>query len=291
MRRNKIFLLGISIAFITLSLTLIMMFFASKQRSPGGGITISSRAKKLAVIDLYGTIYSSSNITRQLKFYQNHSSVKAVVIRINSPGGVIGASQEIYNAVKRVRESGKTVIVSMGNVAASGAYYAACGADTIIANPGTTTGSIGVIAEIINVQELLKKIGISFQTVKSGRFKDTGSPYRKLSYADKQYLQSWIDDAYDQFVDVVSKERNISKEKVLKIADGRVFTGRQALQNGLVDILGDYHDAIKLASELGGIEGEPDIIRRRNQRVSLFDLFFQKIEGLLKSLEGINIKY
>jgi len=289
-KRKNDFLIGVIIVVITLLLILVIVNIKS-QENTSDFINISSGGKKIGVINLYGTIYSSASIVKDIEFYQEHTSIKAVIIRVDSPGGVIGASQEIYNAIRRMRESGKPTIVSMGNVAASGAYYASCGADTIIANPGTTTGSIGVIAEIVNMKELLNKIGITFQVVKSGRFKDTGSPYRELNEADRRYLQSWVDDAFDQFVDVVVKERKLSRNEVLKIADGRVFTGRQAWDKGLVDILGDFQTAVDLAARLGGIEGKPSIVRKRKYDVSLFDLLFQKIEGWVRLCSGMSIKY
>lgn len=290
MKKKNDVLIGIIIALVTLMLIFIIMNIRSEKDS-SDFINISSSGKKVGVIQLYGTIYRSANIIKEIEFFQEQSSIKAVIIRIDSPGGVIGSSQEIYNAVKRVRESGKPIIVSMGNVAASGAYYVSCGADTIIANPGTTTGSIGVIAEFINLKDLLNDIGISFQTIKSGRFKDTGSPYRELNDADKRYLQSWVDDAFNQFVDVVTEERQLSRKEILKIADGRVFTGSQALENGLIDLLGDFQTAIDLAAELGGIKGEPVIVRKRKYEVTLFDILLQKIEGIIRLSSGSVIKY
>jgi protease IV len=176
-------------------------------------------------------------------------------------------------------------------VAASGGYYAACGADTIMANPGTTTGSIGVLAEFINAQKLLEKIGVRFETVKSGKYKDTGSPYRGLNEDDRTYLQSWIDDAYAQFVGVVSAERHLSKAGVLKLADGRVFTGMQAKTLGLVDTLGDYRAAIRLAARMGKIKGEPELVRWHSRRVTLFDLLFQDAEGVFRQLNGARLFY
>lgn len=290
MKKKNDLLIGIIIALVTLILIIIIMNVKSHENATDF-INMSSSGKKIGVINVFGTIYSSASIVKEIEFFKEQSSVKSVIIRIDSPGGVIGSSQEIYSAVKRVRESGKPIIVSMGNVAASGAYYVSCGADTIIANPGTTTGSIGVIAEFVNLKELLNDIGISFQTVKSGRFKDTGSPYRELNDADRRYLQSWVDDAFEQFVDIVAKERKLPRDKVLNIADGRVFTGRQALENGLVDILGDYQAAVDLAAELGGIKGKPTIVRRKKYGVSLFDLLFQKIEGIIRICSGSVIKY
>ena len=148
-----------------------------------------------------------------------------------------------------------------------------------------------MIAEFINLKELYSKIGIHFESIKSGRFKDTGSPHRNLTQADRRYLQAFVDDAFDQFVNVVAAERNLSRDKVLKVADGRVFTGRQAKEYGLVDLLGDYDSAIRLAADLGGISGEPTIVKERRREVNLLDLLFQQIEGILRGANGANLKY
>lgn len=254
-------------------------------------ISLPSTGEKVGVIELIGPIYDSSRMVRQFEQMGKQRSIKAIVFRIDSPGGGVAASQEIYEAVKRVRDSGKPVVASFGSVSASGGYYVACGADTIVANPGTTTGSIGVIAEFMNAADLLKKIGIQFQIIKSGRFKDTGSSHRELTEADKAYLQSWIDDAYDQFVTVVQIERNLSGDAVKRLADGRVFTGRQAFENGLVDVIGDYNTAIDIAAEMAGIDGKPDLVKIGKRNVTVFDLFFQQIEGVLRGLNGASLKY
>lgn len=289
--KKRISDLTIGLIVIIVSVFLIFIMAVSLRKKPGDSIKIPSGGSYVGIIELNGTILSSRKIVNLFERYGESSSVKAVVFRINSPGGAIAPSQEIYNAVKRIRDSGKPVVVSMSTVAASGGYYAACGADTIIANPGTTTGSIGVIAEIPNVSGLLKKIGVSFTVVKSGRFKDTGTPYRDMSQAERAYLQSWINDAFSQFVEVVSKERNIPKKKLLKIADGRVFTGRQAKKLGLVDLLGDFHDAVNLAAKLGGIQGKPELLRERKRNLTLLDLMMQKAEGVLRGLNGMIFLY
>jgi len=281
---------GIIVAVVTVFL-ILMLALVSGKREQGDSIKVPSKGEYVAVIELNGTIYSSSKMVKLFKRYGESRAVKAIVFRINSPGGAIAPSQEIYNAVKRARDSGTPIVVSMSSVAASGGYYAACGADTIMANPGTTTGSIGVIAEIPNVSGLLKKIGVSFTTVKSGKFKDTGTPYRNITPAERAYLQSWIDDAFDQFVTVVSKERNIPKKKLLKIADGRVFTGRQAKKLGLIDLLGDFEDAVNLAAKMGHISGKPQILRERKRSITLMDLMFQQAEGVIRGLNGMIFLY
>lgn len=253
----------------------------------GGRIDDNSSygGSKIALIELEGVISTSEDIIRQLDKYSENKSVKAIVLRIDSPGGGAAASQEIYEKVKRVRDSGIPVIASMGSVAASGGYYVALGADTIFASPGTTTGSIGVIAEIPNTQKLFDKIGISFETIKSGKFKDTGSPYRDMNEDDRRYLQNLVNDHYKQFVEIVKNERGMTHAEVMKYADGRVFTGLQALECGLVDTLGIYEDAINFAAEMAGITGEPKTIKEKRRKMTWFDLMFEDVSVLFKFME------
>lgn len=226
----------------------------------------STSGEKVAVVDLKEPIYSSEEVVRQFKKYRDNRSVKAIVFRVESPGGGVAASQEIYEEVRKTRESGKPIVVSMGAVAASGGYYVSCGATTIVANPGTLTGSIGVIFQYLHAEELLEKIGIDAATYKTGRLKDAGSPFRPPSETDKQFFNQLLADVYDQFVDVVIKERKLRRNHVLKYADGRVFTGRQAKEWGFVDTLGTFEDAIALAGELGGIEGKPRVVKEYKRR-------------------------
>jgi protease-4 len=288
--RNKDWYIGIGIVAAVLFCTLIIvMFFSSQSGFPG--LDFSFGGSKIAVIELNGPFYNSRRIVRQFRHFGRQQAVRAIVFRIDSPGGGVAAAQEIYEAVKRVRDKGKPIIASFGSVAASGGYYVACGSDTIISNPGTTTGSIGVVAQFINVKDLMDKLGIRLHVVKSGMYKDTGSPHRDMTPADRRHLQAWIDDAYEQFVDVVAEERVLPRKTVLQLADGRVYTGRQALENGLVDMLGDYQDAIELATRLGGIKGSPTIVRERRRSITLFDLLFREIEGLLRGLNGTVLQY
>jgi len=282
--------IGLIIALVTIMAILWMAGMASKSRS-SETVRFSPSGGNVGIVELLGTIYDSERIVRQFESFGEQKSIKAIVFRIESPGGLVAPSQEIYEAVKRVRDSGKPVVVSMGSVAASGGYYVACGADTIMANPGTTTGSIGVVAEFLNFQKLMEKIGVRFETVKSGKFKDTGSPHRELTDDDKSYLQAWINDAFDQFVGVVSTERRLSRAEVLKLADGRAFTGQQAKALGLVDTLGDYRAAIRLAGKMGKIKGEPELIRWHSRRITLFDLLFQDAEGMFRQLNGARLFY
>jgi len=242
--------------------------------SSTGDMDFSGVGEKVAIVELDGVITSARPIVSQFKRYHKDKSIKAIVFRINSPGGGIAASQEIYEHVRRVRDSGKPVVASMGSVAASGGYYVALGADSIMANPGTTTGSIGVIAQFPNFTKLMEKIGISMTIIKSGRYKDTGTPYRSLTPADKQYLQAWIDDGYDQFITAVSQERGLTKQEIRRLADGRVYSGQQAYSYALIDTLGTFEDAIKLAADMAGIDGDPRLIRLQRKKMTPFELFF-----------------
>ena len=280
-KRLKDWLIGTAIVLIMIILIVILVNRVSSTREYEG-VSLSAKGDKVAVVELNGPIYDSRNIVRQFKKYGEHKSVKAVLFRINSPGGAVSPSQEIYNAVKRVRDGGKPVVVSMGTVAASGGYYVSLAADTIMANPGSTTGSIGVIIEITNLSRLFTKLGIGFEVVKTGPFKDTGSPHRNLTQADRRFLQSYVDDAFEQFLKVVSEERHMSMSDVRRLADGRVFTGHQARENGLIDVLGDYEDAVQLAAAMGGIEGEPTLVREVERHRSVYDLLFQEFSRVVR---------
>lgn len=230
---------------------------------------VSSAGERVAVVELKEPILSSEDIVRQFKRYRENKSVRAIVFRVESPGGGVSASQEIYEEVKKTRESGKPVVVSMGSVAASGGYYVSCGASRIVANPGTLTGSIGVIFQFLHVNQLMSKLGIDETTIKSGKLKDSGSPFRKITEEERVYFNSLIMDVYDQFVNVVATERKLDIKFVKRYADGRVFTGKQALQYGFVDTLGTMEDAINIAANLGGVKGKPSIIRERKHSTFL----------------------
>ena len=225
----------------------------------------SGSGEKLAVVELSGIIISSDDIVRQFKKYRENRSIKGIVLRVNSPGGGAVASQEMYQEVKKTRDSGKPVVVSMGTLAASGGYYVSCGASKLVANPGTLTGSIGVISEFLQLQDALEKLGVGVKTIKSGKLKDAGSATRKMTVEDEKYFQALMDDVHQQFIRVVENERNLDHQKALLLADGRVFTGNQALEHGLIDTLGSFEDAVSIAAELAGIEGEPSLVRERQR--------------------------
>lgn len=266
-------------------LTLINLFFPDLDLST---------EDRIALIRVEGVILDSQTTIEELKRFSENPSVKAIVIRIDSPGGGVVPSQEIYDAVKRVRsKSNKAVIASMGSVAASGGYYIAAATDRIVANPGTLTGSIGVIMETANVEGLLQKIGVEGVVIKSGKYKDVGSPLRKMRADERGLLQAVMDDVHKQFIEAVAEGRSLELPATQALADGRIFTGRQAKEAKLVDELGDLEDAIQLAAEVVGIEGEPKVIEPR-RRFSLREILDSKLSMLFPKLDvqpGVNLKY
>jgi len=247
-------------------------------------VVTTGYGSKIAVVELEGVITSSEDIVRQMKKYRESNSIKGILLRVDSPGGGVVASQEIYEEVRKTRESGKPVVVSMGALAASGGYYVACGASRLVANRGTLTGSIGVISEFMQLKDALDKLGVSFKTIKSGKLKDSGSSTRKMTEEDERYFQQLMDDVHRQFISVVESERHMDHDLVVKIADGRVFTGEQAVENGLVDTLGTLEDAVNITAELSGISGEPSIVKERKRR-SIWEGIFGDVEESLKDLK------
>ena len=230
---------------------------------------------KIGVIEIEGTIFQAEPVIEKIIKFRKSKSVKAIILRVNSPGGAVAPSQEIYQEVKKTCKE-KTVVVSVESVAASGGYYIACAADEIIANPGTLVGSIGVILQIENIEELLKKIGLSRKVIKSGKYKDIGSMTRKMTAEEEAMLQEFSDDIYGQFIDAVVEGRNIKREEVLKLADGRIFSGAQAIKLGLIDKLGNLQDAISITGEMVGIKGEPRTIYTKKKKPSIFDFIFEE---------------
>ncbi len=234
--------------------------------------------KKVAIVKVAGSIFNSEKVIKELDDIKERKDVVAVVLRVNSPGGGIAPSQEIYQKVKDLNET-KPVVTSMGDVAASGGYYIALGSHTIVANPGTVTGSIGVIVNYPVVTELMEKVGVDVETIKSGDLKDAGSPTREVTDEDLSYFNDVVMNLHHQFVRVVAISRRLDKEVVEELADGRVYTGEQSLELGLIDTLGTFDDAIRLAGELGGIEGKPKTVEPKRRKPSLIDwLFGDKIQ-------------
>ena len=249
--------------------------------------------EKVGVIRIEGVITDSRETIEELRRFRDNPSIKAVVLRIDSPGGGVVPSQEIYTEVLNARKGGRLkVVASMGNLAASGGYFIAAATDKIVANPGTLTGSIGVIMELANVQGLLEKVGVQSVVIKSGRYKDLASPFRAMSAEDRALLQNVLDDVHDQFIRAVATGRALKVEQVRDLADGRIFTGRQARTAKLVDELGDLQDSIKLAARLVGIEGEPRVVepRKRFSFRDLLDSFFWG-QGAQLVPSRINLKY
>jgi protease IV len=250
--------------------------------------------ERIVLLRVEGMILDAQPTVSELKRFGENPLVKAIVLRIDSPGGGVVPSQEIYDAVKRVRQkNSKLVIASMGTVAASGGYYIAAATDRIIANPGTLTGSIGVIMELANVEGLMKKIGVESIVVKSGARKDIGSPFRAMSPDDRRILQTVMDDVHSQFIEAVAEGRALDITTVKALADGRVFTGRQAKDAKLIDDLGDLNEAIRLAAEMAGIEGEPRVVEPR-KRFSIRDLIEGRFGSWLPRLPfetGVRLKY
>jgi protease-4 len=253
-----------------------------------------SGENRIALVRVEGVILDAQTTVGDLKRFSENPLVKAIVLRIDSPGGGVVPSQEIHDAVKRVKNrSNKAIIASMGTVAASGGYYIAAATDRIIANPGTLTGSIGVIMEMANVEGLLKKIGVEGVVIKSGRYKDVGSPLRKMNEEERKLMQSVMDDVHQQFIQAVAEGRSLELSEVQPLADGRIFTGRQAKDARLVDELGDLDDAIRLAADIVGIEGEPKVLEPR-RRFSIRELLESRLASLFPKLElqaGMSLKY
>ena len=216
--------------------------------------------EKIALVEVAGAIMDSKEIVRQLSKYRRDDEIKAIILRIDSPGGAVAPSQEIYDEVLRVRADKKKIYASMGSVAASGGYYIAVAADRVFANPGTLTGSIGVIMAFSNAEKLMQKIGVAPEVVKSGKYKDVGSPARKMTAKERGYLQTVVDDVHRQFIDAVAEGRKITTKEARKLADGRVFTGRQALGLKMVDEMGGLEDVIAKLGKDVGIEGRPKVV-------------------------------
>lgn len=261
---RKRWVIGIVLAVAILSLPAAL----GVQRSRG----LQGRGPKVAVLELVGTISDASETGFQAsggvrKLLDDLAEVRenpeyvALVLRINSPGGSAAASQEIHRAISKVREAGKPAVVSMGDIAASGGFYAAVAADEIFANPSTITGSIGVLAQYLDASELAERFGVRIETIKTGPYKDIGNPTEPLTEEQRRLIQAVVDDSLDQFVAAVSEGRGLDEAFVRRIADGRVLTGNQALELGLIDAFGGLEEAIARAWELAGFEGEPRVAR------------------------------
>ncbi len=269
---------GGAFLFFVISLLALAFYLSSSS-----GTSFSFSGNSVAVIDVTGVLYDSREFVDELKDVGGLGNVRAVVLRIDSPGGGVAAAQEMFEAVRKFRAmSRKKVVVSMASVAASGGYYVASAADRIYANAGTVTGSIGVIAEWYNYGDLLKWAKLQDIIFKSGEFKDSGSPTRPLTDAEKVYFQGLIDNMYGQFVGDVAAARRMKEADVRKLADGRVFTGQEAKANGLVDEIGTLQDAEAAAAKMAGIIGEPHIVTPPKKKISILDLLLGDAQSVLK---------
>ncbi len=259
--------LGITIAVVVLAL---WHFFKSSQTETGN----------VAIIKVEGIILDPEDTLNELRDIRDNKDVKAIVLRVDSPGGSVGASQEIFESIKSLREQ-KKIVASFGTVAASGGYYVALPAHKIIANPGTITGSIGVKMDLVNLQELLQWARLKPETLKSGRLKDVGSSYRPMTDEEREYLTSLLHEMHAQFKAAVVEGRSLDAQKVEALADGRVFTGETAVKNGLIDGLGNLDDAIRIAGELAKIPGKPDIFYPGEKYKKFWERF---VEGSIERL-------
>lgn len=272
----------IAAVILLLVLMLISALIALSEKSP--------LKDKVALIRIEGPIFDSKEAIEELKKYAKESSVKAIVLRVDSPGGAVAPSQEIYEEVKKAAAS-KPVVASMGSVAASGGYYIVSPATRVVANPGTITGSIGVIMEIPNIEGLMDKIGVKTEVIKSGRHKDMATMFRTMGKEERELLQGVLDDVHSQFINAVSEGRKLPVETVRELADGRIFTGRQAAELKLVDELGNIEDAIALAARLAGIKGEPEVVSKE-KKFTVIDLLLGKLPGqFTEVIPSMKVKY
>jgi len=254
----------------------------------GEEASLTSFGDKIGVVDLEGVILDPKTIVPQLKKYGDDDSIKAIILHVNSPGGGVAASEEIYREVKRLRdEKKKHIVASIESVGASGAYYVSMGANKIFADNGSIVGSIGVITEWINYGDLMRWAKLKPEVLKVGEFKDTGDPSRELTPAERQYLQSLIDNMYGQFVQVVADGRHAKYDDIKSIADGRVWTGQEALSMHLIDQVGDFQDAVNDTAKSVGIKGEPVLVHPEKQRRTVLDLLFDDVSQWLPTREKL----
>ena len=270
--RARSLLLGAGLAALLLVVFLVtvwvLMAVVEDGALPGG--------PRVAVVEIEGIIVDGDQVVRDLREHVDNPAVKAVVVRVNSPGGVVAPTQEIVSAIQRVRKAGKPVVASFGAVAASGGYYVGTAADRIYASPGTLTGSIGVVMQMANVEGLLKKVGVEYVVVKAGAYKDVGNFARPMTPDERRILQALLDDVHGQFIAAVAQGRGLDMDTVRRIADGRIYSGQQALALKLIDTLGGFEDAIEAAGQMAGVPGKPKVILPR-KRFSVFDLLRNEV--------------
>jgi len=275
-----------------LTVVIIFLFVFIFLAGIGSGLLLSgngglSTGDKVAVLRVEDVIVDSQTYLESIESIKKDEDIKAVVVRIDSPGGAVGPSQEIYSELKQLGEE-KPVVASIGGVGASGGYYIACASEKIYANPGAITGSIGVIAQFASYEKLLNWAKIDVEVIKSGKYKDVGSAFREMNDEDKLYIQQLINNVYSQFKSAVASSRHLDTEEIDKVADGKIYTGEQALNLKLIDELGTLNDAISMAGELGGIDGEPEIVNYPKKKSRLYELLDSKLDTNI--LSGVPAK-
>jgi len=288
MKRKRIWVgLGVIVVLLVIFFSaLLFIGRMTEQRRP------FSFGDKIAIVEIKGIITQSTEIIEEMRQYADDETVKAVILRIDSPGGGVGPSQEIHREVVKLKTK-KKVLASMGSVAASGGYYIACASDLIVANPGTITGSIGVVMEFTNLEELLKKIGVKGVVLKGGEHKDIGSPFREMTPGEKRIMQDVIDNVHQQFIKAVAEGRKMDQAKVVPVADGRIFTGEQAKQFGLVDEMGNLEDTVDMAAKLVKIDGRPTVIYPR-RKFTIWEMLAKEMAStVVESLheKGVQLNY
>ena len=272
-RRRTIILVALAV-YLGVAILFIAALSAGLGPAGSGGALFGAR---VAIVELEGTIVDVDDLLRELKAHRDNPLVKAVVLRINSPGGVVGPTQELHAAVMRLREAGKPVVASLGAVAASGGYYVAVAADRIYANPGTLTGSIGVIFQLPNVDGLMKKVGVDYVVVKAGRYKDIGNIARPMAPEERRILQTLLDDVHAQFIAAVATGRKLDPTEVVGFADGRIVSGAQAKDLHMVDALGGLEEAVDGAATLAGLSRPPRVIGPR-RKLSIMELLRNQLD-------------
>jgi protease IV len=273
----------IGIVFGGLFLCLFAFLALTWRAFQGERVASFAGGPRVGVVEVTGPISDSKKTLKELADFADSDTIKAIVVRVDSPGGAVGPSQEIYEAVRKLRDK-KHVVISMGSIAASGGFYIACAGEKIFANPGTLTGSIGVIFTFYNVQGLLKWAGIQASPLTAGKMKDAGSPYREMTPEERAYFRTVLDDVHEQFIQAVADGRGLTVEQVKPVADGRIFTGRQAKELKLVDSLGGLADAVAEAGKLGGIKGQPKTEYPRKERRIFAEMFGEEAQTVLRGL-------
>jgi protease IV len=271
MRRKRV-LIGLGVIAGLLVFFFSLLVFLGGRESRTGRFSFGD---KIAIVEIKGVISDSADVLEEIRGYGKDDSIKAIILRIDSPGGGVAPSQEIYREIVKLKQK-KKVLTSMGSVAASGGYYIACASDYIVANPGSLTGSIGVIMEFTNLEELLKKIGVKGIVLKGGEHKDIGSPFREITPEERKIMQDVINNVHDQFIRAVAEGRKMDKSKVIPVADGRVLTGEQAKQSGLIDQMGNLEDTIDVAAKMANIDGRPTVIYPK-KKIGLWELLAREM--------------